>query len=177
VSVREIVYLPWETYQLSKINITWGNTMYDHCKLNFTMKELRQRYKDNMTPNYKTGGLGPLMQSHLYEVWVCVEHHFCSTHPTDQVVMNSLCDTLRKWAVYQIPLSCTYTQYRKSSDSQHDIWYSGFVGFFLSPSLKTAKMLPINILHGILIWFRQFCPFMIRKHFLKSKCNMYLHFK
>jgi len=34
--------------------------MYDHCQLNFTMKELRQRYKDNMTPNYKTGGLGPL---------------------------------------------------------------------------------------------------------------------
>ena len=112
-----LLYLPWESYQLSKINITWGNTMYDHCQLNFTMKELRQRYKDNMTPNYKTG----LIKPHLYEVWVCVEKHFCSTHPTDQVVMNSLCYTLTKWAVYQKPQSCTYTPYRKSSDWK--TWY------------------------------------------------------
>ena len=62
----------------------WGTPELAHCTLNFTLRELRQRDKEGGT-NFKTGGLGPLMKPHIYEVWVCVEGHYCSNNnPTDK---------------------------------------------------------------------------------------------
>ena len=78
------VYVPWYTYHLSQLNNTWGSPEFAHCELNFTFRELRNRYKESRPPNFKTGGLGPLMQPGRYEVWLCVEDHYCSIHPTDK---------------------------------------------------------------------------------------------
>jgi len=85
-----------QTYQPSNINSTWGNIMYAHCDLNLTLKQLRQGYKDNNPPNFRTGGLGPLMQPDLFEVWVCVENHFCSTHPTDHWFCWTISESIAK---------------------------------------------------------------------------------
>ena len=52
--------------------------MYKHCYLNFTLSELRQRGKDFLSPKFKTGGLGKLMQPDVFEIWTCVEDHHCS---------------------------------------------------------------------------------------------------
>ena len=79
------VLVPWYKYRLSQLNATWGSHEFAHCELNFTMRELRNRYKESQPPNFKTGGLGTLMQPNLYEVWVCIEDHYCSNHPTDKV--------------------------------------------------------------------------------------------
>lgn len=71
---------------LKSLNITWENDMYKHCKLDFTFKELRdehkERYKANLPLKFRTGALGPLMQHNLFEVWLCLEDHYCS-HPDD----------------------------------------------------------------------------------------------
>ena len=87
VSTGQIVKLftsSWCTYHLSQLNNTWGSPEFAHCELNFTFRELRNRYKESRPPNFKTGGLGPLMQPGRYEVWLCVEDHYCSIHPTDK---------------------------------------------------------------------------------------------
>lgn len=76
--------MPWYTYRLSQLEASWGSLEFIHCELNFTMQELRNRNKESRPPNFKTGGLGPLMQPDLYEVWVCIEDHYCSNHPTDR---------------------------------------------------------------------------------------------
>lgn len=78
------VQVPWYTHRLSKLNNTWGFHEFAHCELNFTMRELRNSFKESQPPNFKTGGLGILMQPNLYEVWVCIEMHYCSNHPTDK---------------------------------------------------------------------------------------------
>ena len=79
------VQVPWYTYRLSQLEATWGSLEFSHCELNFTIAELRNRYKASLPPNFKTGGLGPLMQAGVYEVWVCIEDHYCSNHPVDKV--------------------------------------------------------------------------------------------
>ena len=81
--VRE-VQVPWYTYRLSKLQPTWGSPEFKHCELNFTFHELRQRYKELRPPIFKTGGLGPLMQHDHFEVWICIENHYCANHPTDK---------------------------------------------------------------------------------------------
>ena len=81
----DCLQVPWYTYRLSQLEATWGSLEFAHCALNFTMQELRNRYKASRPPNFKTGGLGSLMQPNLYEVWVCIEDHYCSNHPTDKV--------------------------------------------------------------------------------------------
>ena len=73
------------TPAVSQHQATWGSTEFAHCKLNFTLDELRKRYKESRAPNFKTGSLArPLRQPGLYEVWVCIEEHYCSNHPTDK---------------------------------------------------------------------------------------------
>ena len=57
---------------------SWGNHMYKHCALNFTLQQLRKRQKDFLPPKFKTGGLGKLMQPDVFEAWTCVEGHDCS---------------------------------------------------------------------------------------------------
>ena len=81
--VRE-VQVPWYTYRLSKLQPTWGSSVFKKCELNFTFHELRQRYKELRPPIFKTGGLGPLMQHDHFEVWICIENHYCANHPTDK---------------------------------------------------------------------------------------------
>ena len=43
----------------------------------------RNRYKESRPPIFKTGGLGPWMQPHHYEMCGCIYDHYCSNHPTD----------------------------------------------------------------------------------------------
>jgi hypothetical protein len=90
------VQVPWYMYRLSQLQATWGSFEFAHCELNFTMQELRNRYKESRPPIFKTGGLGPLMQPHLYEVWVCIYDHYCSNHPTDKFFCWVLDETKAK---------------------------------------------------------------------------------
>ena len=61
----------------------WGASVYSHCKLNFTERELRQRSRNKLGPAYETGGLGQLIHQDLYEVWFCIHDHACAL-PTDR---------------------------------------------------------------------------------------------
>ena len=88
------VQVPWYTYRLSQLEATWGSLEFAHCELNFTLSELRNRFKASLPPNFKTGGLGPLMQAGVFEVWVCIENHYCSNHPVDKVTLLSYCEFL-----------------------------------------------------------------------------------
>ena len=73
------------TPAVSQHQATWGSPEFAHCKLNFTLEKLGKRYKESRAPNFKTGSLArPLRQPGLYEVWVCIEEHYCSNHPTDK---------------------------------------------------------------------------------------------
>ena len=72
------VPVPWEIHRMSQLNASWGNPAYKHCELNYTLKELRQRQKEGSFPRFKTGGLGPLSQPGVFEIWVCIEDHDCS---------------------------------------------------------------------------------------------------
>ena len=92
-TVEVEVQVPWYTYRLSRLEGTWGSLEFAHCELNFTISELRNRYKSSLPPNFKIGGLGPLTQAGVYEVWVCIEDHYCSNHPVDKVSSLSSCES------------------------------------------------------------------------------------
>jgi len=79
------IQVPWYTYRLSLLQATWGSPEFAHCKLSLTLDELGTRYKESRPPKFKIGSLGPLRQPDRFEVWICIEDHFCSNHPTDKV--------------------------------------------------------------------------------------------
>ena len=54
------------------------------------MRELRHLHKKGAA-NFKTGGLGPLTEINIFEVWVCVEGHPCS--------INNPADTFFCWVI------------------------------------------------------------------------------
>jgi hypothetical protein len=62
---------------------SWGNTSFAHCKLNYTLHQLRQRESTGQPPKYRTGGLGRKMQSSIFEAWVCVDQHECFSRTSD----------------------------------------------------------------------------------------------
>ena len=72
----------WEDLRMSGLNASWGNSKYAHCELGVTLRELRQAYKSGIITahpaNFKMGGLGEWAQPGLFEIWVCVQHHYCS---------------------------------------------------------------------------------------------------
>ena len=79
VEVEKIVTvpLPWEQHRLAQLNRSWGQQIYQHCALNFTLGELRHRAKGMLPPKFRTGGLGSLMLSDIM-TWTCVQGHDCS---------------------------------------------------------------------------------------------------
>jgi hypothetical protein len=58
-------------------------TSFSHCKLKYTLHQLRQRESTGQPPNYRTGGLGRKMQSSIFEAWVCVDQHECFSRTSD----------------------------------------------------------------------------------------------
>ena len=59
-------------------NMHWGDPAFIHCHCNLTMKELRQRKKDALSPRYRTGGLGRRLTRGIWEVWLCLDsYHGC----------------------------------------------------------------------------------------------------
>jgi hypothetical protein len=64
---------------------TWGNSSFAHCKLNYSLQQLRQREIAGLPPRHRTGGLGLKMQPSVFEAWVCVDQHECisSSAPVD----------------------------------------------------------------------------------------------
>jgi hypothetical protein len=85
VEVERIVEMPWEKCRLAMLNVAWGRREYSRCELSYTLSELRQRHNANMPTSFKIGGLGTKMRADLFEVWVCVEGHYCAgtSHPMD----------------------------------------------------------------------------------------------
>jgi hypothetical protein len=79
VEVEKIVTvpLPWEQHRLAQLNRSWGQQIYQHCALNFTLGELRHRAKGMLPPKFRTGGLGSLMLPDIM-TWTCVQGHDCS---------------------------------------------------------------------------------------------------
>ena len=57
---------------------SWGNSSFEHCKLIFSLQQLRKRERAGLPPRYRTGGLGLKMQPDVFETWVCVDQHECS---------------------------------------------------------------------------------------------------
>jgi hypothetical protein len=57
---------------------SWGNASFAHCKLLFSLQQLRRRERAGLPPRYRTGGLGLKMQLDVFETWVCVDQHECS---------------------------------------------------------------------------------------------------
>jgi hypothetical protein len=55
----------------------WGNASFAHCRLNYTLQQLRQRESAGLPPNFRTGGLGRKIHPSIFEVWVCVDQHEC----------------------------------------------------------------------------------------------------
>ena len=59
----------------------WGSKEYRHCHFEWTWKELRQHFKANFfgtMPQFRTGSLAEHMSEGRYEVWVCMQDHYCS---------------------------------------------------------------------------------------------------
>jgi hypothetical protein len=72
-----------ESASTSGLAGSWGNTSFSHCKLKYTLHQLRQRESTGQPPNYRTGGLGRKMQSSIFEAWVCVDQHECFSRTSD----------------------------------------------------------------------------------------------
>ena len=53
LNAQESLYAALEA-NLSHLNASWG-TSYKQCKLDFTFRELRDRYKTNQPPRFVTG--------------------------------------------------------------------------------------------------------------------------
>ena len=65
----------------SELNYKWETQEYSHCHCDWTWKEMRERFKSHFYdegPRYRTGALGKLMVPDKYEVWLCIEDHYCS---------------------------------------------------------------------------------------------------
>jgi hypothetical protein len=56
---------------------SWGKPQYQHCKLQFTLQELRQREMEGNPPLYRTGGLGRKIQQSVFEVRQSSCQRFC----------------------------------------------------------------------------------------------------
>ena len=60
----------------------WGDSAWAACNLTASWQELARRGKDPpegpAAGSWRTGGLGALMQSPRYEVWLCERGHPCS---------------------------------------------------------------------------------------------------
>jgi len=48
--------------------LSWGNPQFEHCKLQLSLKQLRQRRMEGQPAQYRTGGLGRKMQESVFEV-------------------------------------------------------------------------------------------------------------
>jgi hypothetical protein len=90
------VPVPWHTHRLSQLQATWGSPEFAHCKLSLTLEELGNRYTESLPPKFKMGSLGPLKQPDRFEVWICIEDHYCANHPTDKYFCWVLNETKSK---------------------------------------------------------------------------------
>lgn len=55
----------------------WGSQRWAHCSLNYTFKELVDRFKHGQAPVWNTGGLGRRMHQGRFEMWLCLKEHQC----------------------------------------------------------------------------------------------------
>ena len=77
---REVPYYLLKPDDLNAVPI-WGSKEYRHCHFEWTWKELRQHFKANFfgtMPQFRTGSLAEHMSEGRYEVWVCMQDHYCS---------------------------------------------------------------------------------------------------
>jgi hypothetical protein len=56
---------------------SWGKPQFEHCKLQLSLKQLRQREMQGQSPQYRTGGLGRKMQPSVFEVRQSACQRFC----------------------------------------------------------------------------------------------------
>jgi hypothetical protein len=107
----------------------WGNASFAHCNLNYTLHQLRQRESAGQSPNYRTGGLGRKMQPSIFEAWVCVDQHECSSRTS--VPMND-------WFCWVIDERIALPKER--APQQYVPWgYNGLLKLFEKEDMKIHK--------------------------------------